>query len=119
MADIIPFPSLGFIADEIPYELFKDLCESVYNSKKRGNEVNHILVGQIAEEYRVGCSPPLLEYLSDLANKYNKEFEYRDWSSKYQLTGMWANFQKSMSLILCINTLEILVLLSGSKFHMI
>ena len=94
MANIIPFPSLGFVADEIPYELFEDLCESVYKSKKRGNEVNHILVGQISEEYVVNCSPPLLEYLSGLANKYNKEFGYGDWTGKYEITGMWANFQK-------------------------
>lgn len=94
MADIIPFPSLGFIADEIPYDLFEDLCESVYNSRKRGNESNHMLVGQIAEEYKVKCSLPLLDYLSNLANKYNKEFDYKDCSAEYQITGMWANFQK-------------------------
>jgi hypothetical protein len=85
MSEVIDFPSLGYVIDDLPENILQELWGHLRDAIDQKNEANHKLAGNISEEYYLNqdnLSEDIYEYLFGLANDYDNRFSYSKYSAR-------------------------------------
>lgn len=104
MSEVIDFPSLGYVIDDLPENILQEFWGHLRDAIEQKNEANHKLAGNISEEYYLNqdnLSEDIYEYLFGLANDYDNRFSYSKYSARtcteelpLCISSIWANLQK-------------------------
>lgn len=99
----IEFPNYGYVFDEMPDSVLSKVRSICSSAKDYRMSHNHLLVGQLEEEYTININlldPEVKDYIMFHAKQYTERWNYLE-SVRFNsndciidMTHMWVNFQK-------------------------